>query len=323
MSAVVEFVGDAFEDIGDAVGDVLEFVGDTVERVVDSIGENPLLAVAAIAAPYLAPELFALEGLTAAELLPEVLGPESLSLTGALEGAAGAGAGAAGAGYLDTLGGTLGADAAGASLGTQLSGGLSGSLGSQLAGIPAAATETGSVLPEILGAESTSLTMPEVVAPSAFEASTSAALPQVAAPSVFEASTSPLASQAGAPVVDLSVSATQLPPLTQNPYGVLAEETLSSPLSSIKKLGGDAIDFMNTASKTPTGQALKTVGNLASGVNAVEGILNAEKQRQLMDAQLEAYRTSGLQSGQASSQKALPSSPFGVRNYAGQYGIGI
>lgn len=74
MSAVVEAVGDLISDVGDAIGDVVEGIGDVFEDM------GPLLPIVAIAAPMLAPELFALEGATAA-VLPEVLVPESLALS--------------------------------------------------------------------------------------------------------------------------------------------------------------------------------------------------------------------------------------------------
>jgi hypothetical protein len=47
------FVGSIVETVVDAVSDVVEFAGDVVDSVVETVSENPLLAVAAIAAPEL------------------------------------------------------------------------------------------------------------------------------------------------------------------------------------------------------------------------------------------------------------------------------
>ena len=52
MAAVVEAIVDAVSDVIEAVGDVLEDVVELAEDVVDFVAENPLLLVAAIAAPY-------------------------------------------------------------------------------------------------------------------------------------------------------------------------------------------------------------------------------------------------------------------------------
>lgn len=52
MAAVVEAFVDAVSDVVEAVGDVLEDVVELAEDVVDFVAENPLLLVAAIAAPY-------------------------------------------------------------------------------------------------------------------------------------------------------------------------------------------------------------------------------------------------------------------------------
>ena len=52
MSAVVEFIEDAVEDVFEVVGDVVEGVVDLAEDVLETVAENPLLIVAAIAAPY-------------------------------------------------------------------------------------------------------------------------------------------------------------------------------------------------------------------------------------------------------------------------------
>lgn len=52
MAAVVEAFVDAISDVVEAVGDVLEDVVELAEDVVTFVAENPLLLVAAIAAPY-------------------------------------------------------------------------------------------------------------------------------------------------------------------------------------------------------------------------------------------------------------------------------
>jgi hypothetical protein len=52
MSAVVEAFSDAISDVFEAVGDVVEDVVNLAEDVVDFVADNPLLIVAAIAAPY-------------------------------------------------------------------------------------------------------------------------------------------------------------------------------------------------------------------------------------------------------------------------------
>lgn len=52
MGAVVSFVEDVVGGIVDAVGDVAEAVVDTAGKVLDAVAENPLLIVAAVAAPY-------------------------------------------------------------------------------------------------------------------------------------------------------------------------------------------------------------------------------------------------------------------------------
>lgn len=58
-------MGAVADAIGDAVGDAVEFVGDTIEAVAD----NPLAAVAIVAAPYAAPA-FAAAGVPAALATP-------------------------------------------------------------------------------------------------------------------------------------------------------------------------------------------------------------------------------------------------------------
>lgn len=50
MSAVLEAVGDVVEAVGDAVGDVVEFVGDTVSNVVEAALDDPIKAIAQVAA---------------------------------------------------------------------------------------------------------------------------------------------------------------------------------------------------------------------------------------------------------------------------------
>ena len=52
MSAVIEAIGDAIEGVVDAVGDVVEGVVDLAEDVIETVADNPLLIVAAIAAPF-------------------------------------------------------------------------------------------------------------------------------------------------------------------------------------------------------------------------------------------------------------------------------
>lgn len=50
MSAVFEAVGDVVEGVVDAVGDAVEWVGDTVSSVVENVMDDPLKAVAQVAA---------------------------------------------------------------------------------------------------------------------------------------------------------------------------------------------------------------------------------------------------------------------------------
>ena len=52
MSAVVKAIANVIEDVFEAVGDVVEAVVNVAEKVIDTVAENPLLIVAAIAAPY-------------------------------------------------------------------------------------------------------------------------------------------------------------------------------------------------------------------------------------------------------------------------------
>jgi hypothetical protein len=52
MSAVVEAVSNVVSSVVDAVGDVAEAVVDVAEKVVETVAENPILIVAAVAAPY-------------------------------------------------------------------------------------------------------------------------------------------------------------------------------------------------------------------------------------------------------------------------------
>lgn len=52
MGAVVDFVEDVVGGVVDAVGDVAEAVIDLAEDVIETVAENPILIVAAIAAPY-------------------------------------------------------------------------------------------------------------------------------------------------------------------------------------------------------------------------------------------------------------------------------
>ena len=47
------FVGKIINTVVDTVSDVVDFAGDVVDSVVETVSENPLLAVAAIAAPEL------------------------------------------------------------------------------------------------------------------------------------------------------------------------------------------------------------------------------------------------------------------------------
>lgn len=50
MSAVLEAVGNVVEAVGDAVGDAVEFVGDTVSNVVEAALDDPIKAIAQVAA---------------------------------------------------------------------------------------------------------------------------------------------------------------------------------------------------------------------------------------------------------------------------------
>jgi len=72
MSAVIEAISDVVEGAVEFVGDVVETVVDVAETVVETIAENPILIVAAIAAPY-ALAAFAAEAGFAATIL-EVAG---------------------------------------------------------------------------------------------------------------------------------------------------------------------------------------------------------------------------------------------------------
>ena len=57
MSAVFEAVNDVFSSVGDAVGDVADLAVSTASDVLETVAENPLLVIAAIAAPELLPAL--------------------------------------------------------------------------------------------------------------------------------------------------------------------------------------------------------------------------------------------------------------------------
>lgn len=57
MSAVFEAVEDVFSSVGDAVGDVADAVVSTASDVLETVAQNPLLVIAAIAAPQLLPVL--------------------------------------------------------------------------------------------------------------------------------------------------------------------------------------------------------------------------------------------------------------------------
>lgn len=50
MSAVLEAVGGVVEAVGDAVGDAVEFVGDTISNVVEAALDDPIKAIAQVAA---------------------------------------------------------------------------------------------------------------------------------------------------------------------------------------------------------------------------------------------------------------------------------
>lgn len=52
MSAVVEAVSNVASSVVEAVGDVVETVVDVADQVVETVAENPILIVAAVAAPY-------------------------------------------------------------------------------------------------------------------------------------------------------------------------------------------------------------------------------------------------------------------------------
>jgi len=52
MGAVVSFIEDVVSGVVDAVGDVVEEVVNVAEKVIETVAENPILIVAAIAAPY-------------------------------------------------------------------------------------------------------------------------------------------------------------------------------------------------------------------------------------------------------------------------------
>jgi hypothetical protein len=52
MSAVVEAVSNVVSSVVETVGDVVETVVDVAEQVVETVAENPILIVAAVAAPY-------------------------------------------------------------------------------------------------------------------------------------------------------------------------------------------------------------------------------------------------------------------------------
>jgi hypothetical protein len=134
-----------------------------------------------------------------------------------------------------------------------------------------------------------------------------------------------LTSQAPALSADSVIS--QLPgagpqPSFMGALGDYASAAIESPGTAM----GRTMDFLSKAGQTPVAQGVKTLNNVANLAQLPGQISDRNellsKQKQVMDAQLEAYRTAGMQSS-SGQQPMAPNKAFGYQNYAGQYGIGV